>query len=94
MKLASLKETSSDWSKPVGAESDEYYPTIYLNEKQIKSLKAEGHKVGDELTFVAKVRVASTSETKNGAASLSMELIEGCLHGGTDAAKILYGEKD
>jgi hypothetical protein len=94
MQLASLKESSSDYSKPIGAETDEFYPTIYLNEKQIKSLKAERHKVGDELTFIAKVRVASTSETKNGSSSLSMELIEGALHGEPDAVKILYSDDD
>lgn len=78
MKLASLAQKCSDLSeaKPVGAEKDEYYPCLYLDEKQMKAMDIDTARVGTELTMVATVRVSSTSESKNGSSSMSLEIIE------------------
>lgn len=76
MKLASLKQKYSELSKPAGAESDEYYPGLYLDEKQIEAMGIDTVRVGTLLTMTATVRVSSMSESKNGARSMSLEIIE------------------
>lgn len=75
-KLVSLKQKYSDiGKKPVGAETDEYYPCLYLDEKQMDALKIETPRVGTELRMEAMVRVSNISESKNGSRSMSFEII-------------------
>ena len=77
MKLASLKQKYSEiGDKPVGADSDEYYPSLYLDEKQIDAMGLDAARVGTLMTMTATVRVSSMSESKNGARSMSFEIIE------------------
>lgn len=78
MKLASLAQKYSDMDdpKPVGAETDEYYPSLYFNEKQMDALEIDNPRVGTEMTMTATVRVSSVSESKNGSRSVCFEIIE------------------
>lgn len=76
MKLASLKQKYGDLSKPTGAESDEYYPSLYLDEKQLEAMGVNSERVGTELTMTATVRVSSVSESKAGSRNMSFEIIE------------------
>lgn len=76
MKLASLKQKWSELDKPAGADSDEYYPSLYFDEKQIDAMGIDTVRVGTLLTMTATVRVSSMSESKNGARSMSLEIIE------------------
>lgn len=93
MKLTSLAQKYSDLDKPVGAETDEYYPSLYLDEKQMKALGVDAARVGTDMTMVATVRVSSMSESKNGAQNMSLEIIEAALkpkEKEPDAASILF----
>lgn len=75
-KLVSLKQKYSDWDKPpVGADSDEYYPSLCLNEKQMDGLRIDNPRVGVELRMEAIARVSNISESKNGARSMSFEIL-------------------
>ncbi|SDL07315.1 hypothetical protein SAMN05428953_12653 [Mesorhizobium muleiense] len=76
MKLTSLKRKYSELSKPIGAETDEYYPSLYLDEKQMEGLDVDSARVGTEMTMTATVRVSSLSESKNGSRSMSFEIVE------------------
>jgi hypothetical protein len=96
MKLASLKQKYSELSKPIGAETDEYYPSLYLDEKQLETMGIDAARVGTEMTMVACVRVSSVSDSKNGSRSMSFEIIEagfGPKEKETDHASVLYGDK-
>ncbi|MDW9880488.1 hypothetical protein GOA90_25205 [Sinorhizobium meliloti] len=94
MKLASLAQKYSDiGSKPEGADSDEYYPSLYLDEKQIQAMGLDSARVGTDMTMIATVRVSSQSESKNGSRSMSLEIIEagaGPKEEKKDAASILF----
>lgn len=95
MKLASLKQKYSEMyaDKPKGAETDEYYPSLYLDEKQIDAMDIDTARVGTLMTMTATVRVASMSESKNGARSLSLEIIEAGMESKDkepEAASILF----
>lgn len=94
MKLASLKQKYSDIEdKPVGAETDEYYPSLYLNEKQIDAIGVDTARVGTDMTMSAIVRVASVSESKSGSRSMSFEIIEAGIEPKEkkpDAASIMF----
>lgn len=77
MKLASLKQKYSDiGTKPTGADSDEYYPSLYLDEKQIDAMGLDVVRVGTLMTMTATVRVSSVSESKGGSRSMSLEIVE------------------
>lgn len=76
MKLASLKQKYSDMDKPSDVSSDEYYPSLYLDGKQIDAMGVETAKVGTEMTMTATVRVSSLNQSKNGQSSMSFEIIE------------------
>ena len=94
MKLVSLAQKYDDiGSKPVGAETDEYYPGLYLDEKQMEALGIETARVGTDMTMIATVRVSSASESKNGSRSMSFEIIEAAFKAkdpDTDAASVLF----
>lgn len=93
--LVSLKQKYGDLSKPIGAESDEYYPCLYLDEKQMEALGMDqSPRVGTEMRMVASVRVSSLSDSKNGGRSVSFEILEAGFEGkdkSAEHAKILYG---
>ena len=95
MKLASLKQKYSDLESatPSGAETDEYYPTIYLEEKQLDALGLDNQRVGTELNMIATVRVSRVSESKSGDRSMSVEIIEAALspkEEKADPSKIMF----
>lgn len=94
MKLTSLAQKYSDLSsKPAGAETDEYFPTLYFDEKQMKALGVDAARVGTDMTMIATVRVSSMSESKNGSQSMTLEIVEAGLgpkEKETDAASILF----
>lgn len=76
MKLVSLAQKYDEIGKPVGADTDEYYPSLYLDEKQMEALGIDGARVGKDMTMIATVRVSSASESKNGSRSMSFEIVE------------------
>lgn len=94
MKMANLAQKYSDMvGKPAGAETDEFYPTLYLDDKQMEAMGIDAVRVGDDMTMVATVRVASMSDSKNGNRSMSFEVIEAALKpkvSDKDAASILF----
>lgn len=95
MKLSSLKQKYSELSKPVGADSDEYYPSLYLDEKQLESMGIDNARVGTEMTMIATVRVSSVSDSKNGSRSMSFEIIEAGVkpkEETKDASSVLFPE--
>lgn len=96
MKLASLKQKYSDMiGEPKGAETDEYYPSLHLDDRQIEALEAGDSdlRVGKEMTMVATVRVSSFHDAKNGNRSMSFEVLEAALspkEKSPDAASVLF----
>ena len=77
MKLVSLAQKYSDLeSKPEGEASDEYCPSLYLDERQLEAMGIDTARVGNEMTMVATVRVSSISESKGGSRSMSLEIVE------------------
>lgn len=93
MKLASLKQKYSDMDKPASVSSDEYYPSLYLSEKQLEAMGVNSERVGTALTMTATVRVSSVSESKSGSRSMSFEIVEAAMSPKTkdkDAASVLF----
>lgn len=94
MKLASLKQKYSDVMEPKkGSDSDVYYPSLYLDEKQLEAMGIDTAKVGTEMSMVAVVRVSSVSDSKNGSRSMSFEIIEAAIapkKDEKDAATVLF----
>lgn len=73
--------------------SEESFPSIYLEGKQIEALGLDAARVGSEMTMVAKVRVSSLSQYKGGEGSMSIEVIEAMIKPvdtDTDAASVLF----
>lgn len=92
-KLTSLKQSYEEWSKPAGVDSDEYYPSLYLDENTLNQMDIGNLRVGTEMTMVSTVRVSSTSESSNGQRSMSLEIIEAAMtpkEAEKDAASILF----
>ena len=76
--------------------SEESFPSIYLEGKQIAAMGLDAARVGSEMTMIAKVRVASLSQYKGGEGSMSLEVIEAMMtpvEPETDAASILFGSE-
>lgn len=95
MKLASLKQTYSDNEKTVSVSSEEYYPSLYLYEKQLDAMGIDTARVGSEMTMIATVRVSSISDSKNGSRSMSFEIIEAGVkpkEEAKDASSVLFPE--
>lgn len=93
MKLTSLKQSYKEWSEPAQTDRDEYYPSIYLDEKTLDAMKIENVRVGTEMTMVSTIRVSSVNESKNGARSMSFEFLEASIspkEEKPDAASILF----
>jgi hypothetical protein len=92
-KLASLKQSYKEWSEPSKPDSDEYYPSLYLDEKTLDAMGLETARVGAEMTMVSTIRVSSVSDTKGGQRSMSFELLEAAIspkQEEKDAASILF----
>lgn len=80
MKLVSLGEKYSEMScGPCGEKDGEYYPSLYLNEKQIEALGIDNARVGTDMTMTATVRLSSLSESKGGSRSMSFEIMEAAI---------------
>lgn len=95
MKLTSLKQKWSDVAEPSKSD-DVYYPSLYLDEKQLEAMAVDTAKVGTDLTMIATVRVSSLSESKNGPRSMSFEIIEAAMkpkEEGPDAASVLFPDE-
>ncbi|WP_421930040.1 hypothetical protein [Nitratireductor rhodophyticola] len=94
MKLTSLaKKYSELGEKPVGADSDVYYPTLHLDENQMEALGIDTARVGSDMSMTALLRVSSVSDSKNGARSMGFEIIEASIvpkEKEADAASILF----
>jgi len=94
MKLVSLKQNyNDDAPKPSDAISDDYYPGLFLGEKQLEALGIDVQRVGVEMTMTASVRVSNVSESKGGARSMSFEIIEAAFspkEPEKDAASVLF----
>lgn len=93
MKLASLKQKYGDMDKPSSATSDDYYPSLYLDGKQIEAIGIDAARVGTDMTMLATVRVSSISESKDGHRSMSFEIIEAAIQPKEkkpDAATVLF----
>ena len=92
-KLSSLKQSYKEWSEPAKPDSDEYYPSLYLDENTLDAMGLETAKVGAEMTMVSTVRVSSVSDSKGGQRSMSFEILEASLspkEAEKDAASILF----
>lgn len=76
MKLTSLKQTYKEWSEPAHTDRDEYYPSIYLDERTLDAMAVDNVRVGTEMTMVSTIRVSSVSESKDGVRSMSFEILE------------------
>jgi len=97
MKLNDLGTTYDEMveSAPSSGKSAKHYPSLYLDQKQMKALGVGGARVGDELKMVATVRVRSMSESVSGGGSLDLEILEAAVSADADEpdrAKILYGD--
>lgn len=80
MKLASLKQKYSDMdAKPAGSDTDEYYPSLYLDDKQIEAMGIDTAKVGTDMVMTATIRLSSVSASKGGSRSMSFEIIEAAI---------------
>lgn len=94
MKMTSLKQSFKEWSEPqVGADRDEYYPSIYFDENTLNAMDVGNVRVGTEMKMIATVRVSSASEQSNGSRSMSFELLEAALEPKEekpDAASVLF----
>jgi len=95
MKMTDLGQTWERETVATGASKEKYYPTIYLNKKQMKAAGLTSKEVGTELVMHAKVRIRSMSDSVNGDGSLDLEVVEASFdEAGKDTAKIMYGDED
>lgn len=78
MKMVSLAQ-KYDGAETVSTGGGEYYPSLYLDKKQIDALDLDNARVGTEMAMLAKVRVSSMSESKDGHRSMSFEIVEACI---------------
>lgn len=94
MKLTSLGEKYSDLSdRPLDGKNDEYFPSLYLSEKQIEDLGIDNVRVGTEMQMVAVVRLSSLSESKGGSRSMSFEITKAAIspkEDKADASSVLF----
>lgn len=76
MKLHSLKQSFKEWDEPKPPEKDEYYPSLYLDERTLEAMNIDSARVGTEMTMISTVRISSVNESKGGQRSMSFEIIE------------------
>lgn len=94
-----MKDLGRKFDEPtvVGGEKDEtYYPSIYLDQKQMKAAGLSGAQVGSEMQMMAKVRVRSISDSVRGGGSIDIEILEAGfepMEAGKDRASILYEDE-
>lgn len=88
MKLTSLGQKYSDVEASYAEGKDgEYFPSLYLTEKQIDTLGIENARVGTEMTMISTVRLSSLSESKDGSRSMSFEIVEAAIMPKQDKAE-------
>jgi hypothetical protein len=95
MKMTDMGRKFDEPSVVSGGEDETYYPSIYLDKKQMKAAGLSGAQVGAEMQMVAKVRVRSVSDSVSGGGSIDLEIVEagfGDVPGDSDRAAILYGD--
>lgn len=93
MNMVSLAQKYGDLDRPADVSSDEYFPSLYLEGKQIEALGIDPARVGTDMTMIATVRVASLSESKSGHRSVSFEIVEASIvpkKDAPDAASVLF----
>ena len=94
MKLTSLGEKYSELSdRPLDGKNDEYFPSLYLSEKQIEDLGIDNVRVGTEMQMIAVVRLSSLSESKGGSRSMSFEITKAAIspqEDKADASSVLF----
>ena len=93
MAMVSLEQK---FEEPKEAEAPSgYFPSVYFDGQMAEDLGLLGQRVGSEVMFVAKARVASVSESKGGGKSVSLELLEGDVsrpaRSMEDIAKVMFG---
>jgi hypothetical protein len=93
-KMVSLAKKFDGPSTACCESDSEYYPSLYLDKKQIDALDLDNARVGTEMMMLAKVRVSSMSESKDGHRSMSFEIVEACINpkeaDAGKAASVLY----
>lgn len=97
MKMTDLGQKWDEPSVVTEGGDEKYYPTIYLNKKQMKAAGLGGSEVGSEMLMTAKVRVRSISDSFTGGGSMDLEIIEasfGEVPSKTDSVTVLYGKND
>lgn len=95
MKLTDMGRKMDSEPTVVTEGDDTYYPSLYLDKKQMKALELSRASVGDEMQMVAKVRVRSISDSVSGGGSIDIEILEagfGDVPESKDRASILYGD--
>lgn len=93
MKMTDMGRKFEEATVIGGDEDETYYPSLYLDQKQMKALGLSGAKVGAEMQMVAKVRVRSISDSVRGGGSIDIEIMEAGfdeMPKGKDRAAILY----
>lgn len=94
-KMVSLAQKYDSPSSVCCDSADEYFPSAYLDKKQIDALELGRVRVGDEMTMLATVRLSSLSESKDGHRNMTLEIVEATIKPKaekTDAASVLYPE--
>lgn len=92
-KMVSLGQKYDGPSTACCDSSSEYFPSLYLDKKQIDELDVDRARVGDEFTMLATVRLSSLSESKDGHRNMSFEITEAALKPKTeskDASTVLF----
>jgi len=74
MKLTSLAQNYGEYDRP-SVVDEAYYPTIYLDSKQIEAMGLDAFKVMDNLSMMATVRICNKNEGKSGM-SITLEILE------------------
>ena len=94
MKMIDLGTKWDDMGKvdATPAKDRKSYPSLYLDQKQIKALGLDGARVGQSADLCIKVYVRSTSEDASGGGSVSLEIREAAIEEADkpDPAGVLY----
>jgi hypothetical protein len=72
-----------------------YYPSLYLDQKQMKALGLSRTEVGCKMQMIAQVRVRSISDSARAGGSIDIEILEAAFQEipkKKDRASILYGD--
>lgn len=95
MKLTNLgmKCGEADDAPAVESQDAEYFPSLYLCEKQIADLGIDSAKVGAEMRMIATVRLSSLTDSKGGGRAMTFEITQAAIgekDGKADASSVLF----